>query len=641
MKSKKRAEDELEQAQILPIHPRLAVQMGRGTIRSLVDAIVELVTNCDDSYKRLEAKGLKVNGNITIRIERLKGNKCRKLEVIDLAEGMDKENLREALIFASESSGFQEGKSVRGFFGRGLKEAILALGKGEIYTVKNNGLSRAILWRERNKPMFRPPKQSHTPSQEQRKEIGLLKGNGTVVKIEVTNDKINCPLLKTLHPQIRNHYALRDINSANNRKIKLEIQSLGMRSLKESIKVSYIAPKGKERFNRVVKLPKYEDKIKITVYESEQELESPYHNPCARAGLLIKTDGAILDNQLFRYQAERAGRFFFGEIVWPDLARRLRAEESLLDLNRGGIEWQQEICLILQNEVERILETFVEEKKKQLAKPSGPPSAKIGRLNKTMCSLLNKLAREHLSELPPGPEPGENIEDLTIKPAYANLPINIIRTLSVYAPLTILSKGTWGGKVKVESNNAPHIIVLNPNVALTPHRKYPLLCYGYFRVVGKTDSEEAIITCILQNHMATAHVRVAPQKQRPERPDEPKGGRGRYFREIKADTSQNPEQRVRYEEKPRTIWICVNFPGVKRHFKNNLDLKRDESKLMYAELIGEAFCKFAARYDIDKGNIPVMSDSRDAVIEAYIKAMNNSQKKCLHLIHDAVLKHKL
>jgi hypothetical protein len=212
--SDKQFEYELDEPQPLPIDHRLAIQMSYGTIRSIVDAVVELVTNSDDSYRRLEQKGETVDGSIIINVERYKGGKCNKLEVIDFAEGMDKDNLKEALRFAGEVSGFRLGKSVRGLFGRGLKEAILALGKAEIFTIKDKNLSRAILWRERNKPMYRPPKDSHVPSEEERQEIGIKKGNGTLVRINVTNDKIKCPTLKTLFPQICNHYALRDINKS-------------------------------------------------------------------------------------------------------------------------------------------------------------------------------------------------------------------------------------------------------------------------------------------------------------------------------------------------------------------------------------------------------------------------------------------
>lgn len=43
-------------AKELPINSRIVEQLAKATVKNMVDGIVELVTNCDDSYKRLEGK---------------------------------------------------------------------------------------------------------------------------------------------------------------------------------------------------------------------------------------------------------------------------------------------------------------------------------------------------------------------------------------------------------------------------------------------------------------------------------------------------------------------------------------------------------------------------------------------------------
>jgi hypothetical protein len=635
--NEKEFENELEEEQDLPTDSRIQIQLSYGTIRYLIDAIVELVTNSDDSYKRLEREG--VEGRIIIRVKRLKKGKCEKLEVIDFAEGMDKEQLKKALKFAGEASGFEEGKSVRGLFGRGLKESILALGKGEIYTIKDDKLSKAILWAGPKGGKYRPPKESHISSREEREELGIIEGNGTVVRITVTNEKIKCPDYKTFWPQIANHYALRDINSASNKKVTLDFESPEKDGLKYIGKpISYTAPKGKKIVEQSIKIPDYGDNVEIKIYESDEELESPYNNPFARAGLLIKTAGAILDNPLFKYQNLKAGCFFFGEVIWPKLAERLRKGESLLDLNRVGIEWKHEVCQSLQNEIEKILEPLIEKKKKQIEiKPSVPPAEKVEKLNKDICSLLNRLAKKHMSELPSGDElsDGEEtkIKTLTIKPPYANIEISKERYFSIYAPKDILNSASVYYQAEVDSNNL-HIQVLDPIVKLNPHSKYLNIYYGRFRIIGRIDGEEATITCKLGSHKATAIARVSPPGKIGERKERPKGG---FCHDIKTDPEENPGQRARYDKNAGVIWIYVKFPGLIKYFEDNLNFKSDESKPMYAELVGEAFCEFTARYDVDQGRPPVMGDP----INAFTIAMDNSQKKYLYLIHEAVFKHKL
>lgn len=631
--------NDLEEVQPLPIDDQLAIQMSYGTISSIINAIVELVTNSDDSYKLLEQEGKIVKGKISFYIRRRKYGTCEKIEVTDYAGGMDIEKLKEALRFAGKTSGFEKGKSVRGFFGRGLKEAILALGKGEICTIKDNKLSRAILWQERNRPKYRPPKESYTPSKEEREELGIMEGNGTSVRITVLNERMKCPDHKTFLPQVINHYALRDINSSSNRGIIMEFESPEKYGLKHTDRIEYKTPKGKKLFDQPIKIPDLGDDVEVKIYESEEELESPYNNPFARAGLLIKTSGAILDNQLFKYQNEKAGCFFFGEIIWTNLAERLRKGESLLDLNRGGIEWQHEVCQTLRNEIEKILAPHIEKKRKQIEiKPDIPTPEKINKLNENVCSLLNKLAKKHMSEPPPDDViiDGEEtkIKELTIKPPYANIEISKERYFSVYAPNDILNFAVERHQIEISSNNK-HIQVLDPKINLNPHPKYSNIYYGRFRIIGRIDGEEATITCKLGEHTATADVKVAPPGKIGKRKDKPKGG---FFQGIKPDPEPNPSQRVRYDENSRIIWIFVNFSGVKKYFEDNLNFKSAESKVMYAELIGEAFCRFTARYDVDNGKPPVMGGDQ---IGAFSTAMNNSQKEYLHLIHDAVFEHKL
>jgi hypothetical protein len=50
----------------LPIDLRIVEILSKATIKNLIDGIVELVTNSDDSYRRLEEKGIYRDGKISI-----------------------------------------------------------------------------------------------------------------------------------------------------------------------------------------------------------------------------------------------------------------------------------------------------------------------------------------------------------------------------------------------------------------------------------------------------------------------------------------------------------------------------------------------------------------------------------------------
>jgi len=70
---------------------RVIKQQSTATIQHLIDAVVELSTNCDDSYCRLENEGKHPSGKIEIYVSREKGGKCKEFKIGDCAEGMNNE----------------------------------------------------------------------------------------------------------------------------------------------------------------------------------------------------------------------------------------------------------------------------------------------------------------------------------------------------------------------------------------------------------------------------------------------------------------------------------------------------------------------------------------------------------------------
>jgi len=170
------------------------------------------------------------------------------------------------------------------------------------------------------------------------------------------------------------------------------------------------------------------------------------------------------------------------------LAERLREGDwGVITPDRTGINWHHQYCEVLRKKVEDILEPFIEEKKKQLeVKPTKPPSEKTKKMLNKVCSLLNRLVKEELSEAPdidiePGKEP---FKQLTIIPEEAN--IEKERIFCVYAPFDILDTPLLENyQAEVKSDN-PYIQILDPTLKLGVHRKYPdLYYYGRFRVAGK------------------------------------------------------------------------------------------------------------------------------------------------------------
>jgi len=615
----------------LPISPRIVEQAAKATIKNLIDAIVELVTNSDDSYRKLEGNGEKVGGEIKIYVNRKKGGICERLIVEDHAGGMSKEELKKAIEFAGETSAFYEGKSVRGFFGRGLKEAIVALGTGEIKTIKNGKLSRTKILSEKGHAKYDTKLLENV--------IDSSEENGTKVIIDVKNKKIKCPGIRKFKDQLSKHYALRDINSSPQRIVRLVFKELASRSKYHGAptteeNISFFYPKGIKKVDRKISLPGYGDIIKLVVYETQDPLSSPGNNPFGLAGILIKTKGAISDNKLFKFENDPVGLYFFGEAFCEGIATRLgQGETDLVDFNRKGLAWDHEYCEALSKVVEKALEPLIEEKGKILEnRPGREVEGSTTKLIKKLCSFLNEIWKEEvgidedkLPELPP------DITTLTITPKSGRVQINKPRVLSISAPDELIKKE---GKELIIQSDTDDIAPLTTKLKLERSFKYPEILWSkYFKVAGYKEGAVGIITVKLGNITKSARIRVAPPGVMGPHPPK-KGG---WISDIKPDrggkTIEN--QRASYDYKTRTIWVNVRFPSIYRFIKDGFEgVDTPEARVLMAEIVGEVVTRVIARKRVERGEyIPT---SPTAIIEAFNTKVDELQKKYLHKIQKLI-----
>ena len=624
--------------QTLPISQSIVKQMSLSTIRNTMDAIVELVTNSDDSYMRLEQDHVHVTGNIGVFIQREKGGRVQSLLIRDNAEGMDRPSLEKAIKFAEPASGIKEGKTVRGYFGRGLKEAIIALGKGRINTIRNNIYDSAEVWwdNKNNQGQYRLLKQPIQASADIRNKIGIPVGNGTVVTVEIQNPKITCPDYKTFHHQLTCHYALRDINSSPERNVKLIFSD--WKGVTTTAQISYSPPDGEIIDSKSVKLDigTFTDEIQVKVYKSEEQLESPRNNPYAKAGFLIRTEGAILDLQLFKFDDNEAGLYFFGDVFCPKIVKMLKADEQgLVDTNRGGLEWKHPYCQKLRTSIEAILTPYIREKDKELEKKGAVEVSENTKkaLNK-LCDLLNRFAKDEI-ELAKGIETDTNIVELMIKPEYANLEINESRLFSLYIPQDLWNLLDSGEKLYLESNS-PNIFVAQSEIAasaLSLHPKYSEIFYGHFEVFGDMDGATGKVICKLGQYSAFANVKVAP----PQKATKKKTLSGKWhglFSEIIPDETLKPLQRVKYDSDTGEIRVFINFPSVNLYIGSGLQgAETLEGKIMLAELVSEAFCRYIAIKRRELGKDPYFPGTE---IDTFNSVINELQRKYLNHIHKAI-----
>ena len=125
----------------LEVHHRFLDRRFESAIgKSLAKALSELITNSDDSYKRLaKSPGViptnQARKSITVRLFRAE----RRFQIIDQAEGLtDHDMLKRFRRYGEDTSGQSLRLPVRGLFGKGLADVMFTQQKSNVKSIKGD-----------------------------------------------------------------------------------------------------------------------------------------------------------------------------------------------------------------------------------------------------------------------------------------------------------------------------------------------------------------------------------------------------------------------------------------------------------------------------------------------------------------------
>ena len=602
----------------IQIDSKVPLQQARQVIKYLVDASVELVTNSDDSYRRMDISS---GGSINLTLHRLRGGKWRYFKVSDDAEGMDLDQLESALIYGRSASGFDEGRPVRGLWGRGLKETILAIGSGTIETVKNGEYVKIEVWWD---PMQRSAKWRFV---EQRPADDP---NSTSITVIPSQD---CPIVVQTAPkfldQVAKHYALRDIWDRRDGKLHVEDspgRSGGLTAHQSPIR--FHRPEGELVLHKTIETPV--GYALLRVWESSSPLSYNSAEPFSMAGFVIKSESASLDNTLLGLEADELARHFWGEVVCDGLAEHIRqGDEGLLTTARQGLDWRHRSLRDLRSSLRTEVEPLIENLRKRSSQDT---SFSIpDRLEKSLAKLLNQLAKDELLEglAPDQYTQPSKIDDLVIRPTKGTAPPGEKRIFSLYFPVSLATSEETIVELEYESQS--QIWLYSRSVSLTEHPNHPTLLYGKFEIMGQSEGDEAYIYAKVQADILREDVaEFVVGKFERSRTSDPEPSTGGLIREIRYDDAPDPQQRVQFSD--GVIRIFHRFPGISQYLP--VGVNTNEGKAILAELVLEAFCRQVARARLDRGHVVHVLG---AEIDAFNAEVNRLMKKSLPLVHDLTL----
>ena len=256
-----------------------------ATIKSLDDALVELITNSDDAYD----KGKIIQKKIEIELD----YKLKTLKVRDFAIGLFAEEMKKCFLQAGK---FTSDKASRGFFSRGAKD-ITALGDVTFESVKKRKFSRVIL--DKDARGMLEVADSKATRKIRKKNLGIPNGNGLLVSINI-KDSFELPTPHYLCNIFIHHISLRNILSNIDNNITLKVLNYKDEKYNKIHQLKYENPNGELLMYFTYKIKYYPDaEAFFALYESKDKLYNNGNKKYNDWGILISSQKVIHDNTTF------------------------------------------------------------------------------------------------------------------------------------------------------------------------------------------------------------------------------------------------------------------------------------------------------------------------------------------------------
>ncbi len=617
------------------IDDRLLTTDANDTIRGdLKRAAIELTTNPDDSYKRLENKNAKVNGKIEIEYERKLDSAILKFR--DFAEGMGEDELEKKIrTYAASTSGFdntQKGRSVRGLWGRGLIQSLLGLGSGTVHTIKDGKYNRIDIYTKKRKPkLFKHPQ---SPANKKvRSELGIPKKNGTLVVADCSKIR-TVTQYEQLREQLQTHFEIRHIIADPNRSINFK-STRGKRILNQRI-LEFNYPKSKNVIKEEISVKNYPNvKINIEFNECNEELTTvSEEKESALSGIVFYTQGLAVDNTAFDWSADEAFSYFYGTCDCPYIRELALKDEVVFSTNRTGPNWNHDFMKALKETVVEKIKPFVDAKRREIQ------NSRKGQLDKKhkvkieeSVNKINELFKELLGENDFGPtlttgknKPSPN-NGFGFLSEYFSIISNKTNSISIYANTSIAKEGD----VVSFSSEENKLNVVTKDVAFQ-ETEWEDLVKATVRVEGGQVGSDNVLNANFESNEAQTLLHSVAKNIRNPNPNPKPKKKGGFINDIKYDPREGVKQRVMFDSENNVV-IFIKSPSVSLYLgEGGKGLDSPSGQVMQAELVLEAVSKAVAKRAIETGKYTPLITGPDA-INKYANELQNKYAAAIHKIY--------
>ena len=342
---------------------------------SVEKAVVELITNSDDSNARLEKSGAPVTGRIHVGYER--HHTGAVLMVTDQAEGMSFEEASRILTYGGAHSPLSRGEGDgRGYFGRGLKQAIFGLGHGWIETIKDGRFTRIDVFRGENGGyLYDDGDEDRRAFPADYARLGMPAGvaeSGTRVTIVVDNPHVTITQYATLVQSLSDNIYLRDV--LDRRTVELlhgrpgSGQHGASKDVSERIRfeeppsILLLGPEQPGSFSHEGQ----EYPFTLTLKRAK-DVELTLKGDERTNGLVVLSGMAVLDCTLFEYENQVGTEYLFGSVRCAALTEMLGRGKAVISDEREGLNFKDPLVAAFSQAVSTMIGAAVLAEKEKLS----------------------------------------------------------------------------------------------------------------------------------------------------------------------------------------------------------------------------------------------------------------------------------
>ena len=498
---------------------------AQNSIQSFEDVVVELVTNCDDSYHSEFRRGhLDTDGGrIVIEVQPKRGASPSILKVKDRAGGFS--DLHRKIQKVGEKT---SGEGDRGFMARGLKDCA-SLGHVTVETIVDGKLAKAEI--DTSFKLIRYISERHddeVASKEVRRRLGIPKGNGTVVTVEF-KPHVRVPRKETIKNELLWHFALRDILAdGGTSKVLLKYGQGKLEAL------LWKQPNSEVVYDKEFEVEGYPGcRARFTLFRSEDVL-TPSTGPSRRNGVVLKGERAIHGSTFFKSELERDqfSENYFGRLEchsidslareWDD--RRAKGLEHpannpsfILDPGRrGGLVDRHPFVQRLYEQPIQVIEDYFEEDKRKTEKTrTQVESAETTRRMEKLAKAASKFMHSMLDDEEANPIFESDIysdlqgKGISISPKFCQLEVEKTRTfyLRVNRSRNLGEVGQFFS-VRIGKEAAKALSMVGQIIPLELDPEFENTLRGSFVLKGKSENRRVQIGCFIGGQSVHAEVQV-------------------------------------------------------------------------------------------------------------------------------------